>query len=167
MKRSVFLGLALTAFISLVGFYLGETSIATAQGGQGQRPQAPPPQDRRGGPGGGEGMMFRLLDLNDDQKEQIKKLHDAEREASKPIHDQLETIHDQLHAATKDGAFNESVVRSLLNQTQQPELELEVLHIKTRSAIFNMLTPVQKAKLTELETTMGKNHDGPPPPPRD
>ncbi len=172
MNRSVFLGLALTAFISLAGFYLNETSVAAAQGGQGQRPQGPPPQgpppqDRRGGPGGGEGMMFRLLDLTSDQKDQIKKLHEAEKEASKPIHDQLKMIHDQLHAATKDGAFNESVVRSLLAQSQQPELELEVLHLKTRTAIFNVLTPAQKAKLTELEAAMEKNHDGPPPPPRD
>ena len=165
MKRSVLLGLTLTLCLSLAGFYVGETSVTSAQGGQGQRPQGSPSQDRRGG--GGEGMMFRLLDLTSDQKEQIKKLHDVEREASKPIHDQLETIHDQLHAATKDGAFNEPVVRSLLNQTQQPELELEVLHIKTRSAIFNILTPAQKAKLTEVEATMGKNHDDPPPPPRD
>ncbi len=163
MKRSVFLGLALTASISLASFYPGETSVVSAQRGPGQRSPGQPPQDRSGGPGGGEGMMFRLLDLSSAQKEQIKKLHDAENEAAKLIHDQLKTIHDQLHIVTKDATFNESSVRSLLAQAQPPELELEVLHIKTRTAIFNLLTPAQKARLTELQAAMEKNHEGPPP----
>jgi Spy/CpxP family protein refolding chaperone len=163
MKRSVFLGLALTTFISFAGFSLSKTSV-TAQG----HPQCPPPQDepqgRRGGPGGGEGMMFRNLDLTNEQNDQIKKLHEAEKAASETIREQLKTIHEQLRTATKDGAFNESAVRTLLAQTQQPELELEVLHLKTRTAIYNLLTPAQKAKLTESQPARERNHDGPPPP---
>lgn len=111
-------------------------------------------------------MMFRMLELSSDQKNQIKQLHDAEREAAKPIHEQLKTIHEQLRTATTDGAFNESAARLLLAQAQQPELELEVLRLKTRTAIYNLLTPAQKAKLAELQAAMEKNHDGPPPPPR-
>lgn len=163
MNKLFFVGLALTACISLAGFSLYGSSVA-AQGGQGQPPQGPPPQGRRGGPDG-EGRGLRMLDLTSDQKDQIKTLHDAEQEAAKPLHDQLKTMHDQLRTITKDGAFNESAVRSLLAQTQQPELELEVLRFKTRAAIHDVLTPAQKVKLAERQAAREKNHDGPPPPP--
>ena len=162
MNKSFVLGLAFTTLIGITG--LCELSAIAAQSGQGQRQQGPPPQGRRDGTGG-EGMLFALLDLTSEQKDQIEKIHDAEKVAAQPIHEQLKTIHDQLHAATKDGAFNESVIRSLLSQTQQPELELEILHIKTHTAIFNVLTPAQKAKLIELQAKLEKQHDGPPPPP--
>ncbi len=165
MNKSFILGLALTAIIGIAGFDWCETSVVAAQ--QGQRPQGapPPPQgEMQGrGPGGGEAMLFTLLDLTTDQKDQIKKLHDAERAAAKPIHDQLKTAHDQIQTATKDGVFNEVAIRSLLVQTQQPELELEVLHIKTHTAIFNLLTPAQKAKALELQEKMEHRHDAPPP----
>ena len=173
MNKLFFVGLALTACISLAGFSLCGSSVAAqggqsgqqgGQGGQGQRPPGPPPQGegRRGGPDG-EGRMLRMLDLTSDQKDQIKKLHDAEQATAKPIHEQLKTMHEQLRAATKDGAFNESAVRSLLAQTQQPELELEVIRFKTRAAIHDVLTPAQKAKLAESQAAKEKNHDGPPP----
>lgn len=164
MNKLFFVGFALTACISLAGFSLYGSSVAaqSGQGGQGQRPQGPPPQGRRGGPGG-EGRVLRMLDLTSEQKDQIKKLHDAEQAAAKPIHEQLKTMHDQLHTITKDGAFNESAVRSLLAQAQQPELELEVLRFKTRAAIQDVLTPAQKARLVELQAAMEKDHDGPPP----
>ena len=157
MNKLFFGGLALAALIGSAGFSLCDASPVAAQAGpggqRGQRGQVPPPQGeqqgRRGGPGGDAGMMFRMLDLSSDQKNQIKQLHDAEREAAKPIHEQLKTIHEQLRTATTDGAFNESAVRSLLAQAQQPELELEVLHLKTRTASYNLLTPAQKAKLAD------------------
>ena len=164
MNKSFVLGLAFTTLIGITG--LCELSAIAAQSGQGQRQQGPPPQGRRDGTGG-EGMLFALLDLTSEQKDQIEKIHDAEKVAAQPIHEQLKTIHDQLHAATKDGAFNESVIRSLLSQTQQPELELEILHIKTHTAIFNVLTPAQKAKFIELQAKLEKQHDGPPPPPHE
>lgn len=168
MNKLFFAGLALTAFISLAGFSVGETFMVAAQGRPGQRPQGPPPeQGRRGGPDGGKGMMFRLLDLSREQKDQIKTLHDAEQAAAKTMHEQIKPLRDQLHAATKDGTFNESIVRALLAQAQQPELEMEVLRLKTRTAIYHLLTPAQKARLTELQEAREKNHDGPPPPPRD
>ena len=162
MSKSLVLVIAVTGLIGLTAFYLPYTSVFATQSGQDQRPQGE--QAHRGGLSGGEGMMFRLVDLTSEQKDQIKKLHNTENEAAKSIHDQLKTIHEQLQAATKDGAFNESVVRSLLARTQQPELELEVLHIKTRTAIFNVLTPAQKTRFTELRAKIEKNYDGPPPP---
>lgn len=162
MNKLFVLGLAFTTLMGITG--LCELSAIAAQSGQGQRQQGPPPQGRRGEPAGGERMLFALLDLTSEQKDQIEKIHDAEKVAAQPIQEQLKTIHDQLHAATKDGAFNEAVIRSLLSQTQPPELELEILHIKTHTAIFNVLTPAQKAKLIELQAKLGKQHDGPPPP---
>ena len=41
-------------------------------------------------------MFTRLLDLTDGQKEAIKTEMDASREASKPIQEQLRSIHQQI-----------------------------------------------------------------------
>ena len=164
MNKSFVIGLALTSLLGVAGFDWCETTVNAQQG---QRPQGPPPQGempRRGGDPGSERMVLALLDLSSEQKEQIEKIRESERAAAKSIHEQLKTVHEQLQAATKDGAFNESAVRSLLAQAQQPELEIEVLHIKMHSAIFNVLTAAQKAKFIELQEKMEKHHDGPPPP---
>jgi Spy/CpxP family protein refolding chaperone len=58
------------------------------------------------------------IDLSNEQKAQIKKIHENENSAARLIHDHLKPRHDQIQIATKDGTFNEVVVRSLLAQTQ-------------------------------------------------
>jgi periplasmic protein CpxP/Spy len=158
MNKLLLSGLVLAAFIGLATFSQSGSSVASAHG---QRPQEEN-RGRRGGSDGG-GRMFRNLELTTEQNDQIKKLHVAEKAASETIREQLKTIHEQLRSATKDGAFNESEVRTLLGQTQQPEFELEVLHLRTRTTIYNLLTPAQKAKLAESQPARERNHNGPPP----
>jgi protein CpxP len=141
------------------------------EGGQG-RPDGPPPFGGPGGPGGpggrrgpggpgGEGRMFAHLNLTDDQKAQMKSLHEKAWADSKPYMEQLRAIHEQMRQLTESGQFNEDAVRALATRQAQAETELTVIRVRTQVAVFNLLTPEQKAKMKE----MGERHhrQGPPP----
>ncbi|HZS09685.1 MAG TPA: Spy/CpxP family protein refolding chaperone [Blastocatellia bacterium] len=162
-----FFGIVLTAVVGLLCLYANFTqagalaSVTIGQqgpGGRGPGGGPPGPGGPRGGPGGPEFHLFSQLDLTAAQQEQIKSLHEAERTAAQPIHEQLRQIHEELLGATKDGAFEEAAVRAIAAREAQASVELTVLHLKTQAAIYNVLTAEQKAKLAQLRENMRKDH---------
>lgn len=112
-------------------------------------PGGPGGQARRGR-GGPERRLFAQLNLTDAQKEQIKALHQQARTASQPYRDQLKANHEEMKAATANGAFNEEAMRALAAKAAQLNGELRVIDLRTQTAVYNALTPEQKAKLEEL-----------------
>lgn len=139
----------------------------------GGHPDGPPPFGGPGGPGGpgmmrrgaggpdGEGRMFAHLNLTDDQKAQAKALHEKAWAESKPYMEQLRAIHDQIRQITESGQFNEDAVRALAAKQAQAETELTVIRVRTQMAVFNLLTPEQKAKMKEMSER--HHRQGPPP----
>lgn len=143
-------------FVGLFSF-----GAAQAQGpaGAGQRPPA--------GPGGGQGgpeQFARLLGLTDAQKAQIKTIHEQAETASKPYHEQLEPLHEQMRTLTHAATFDEAAARALLTKMSQLETELHLIHARTENAIYNLLTPEQKARLDELHKMMEGREQGRPRP---
>lgn len=139
--KTMLLGLAITAVI-------GAGLIAVGQ----------PPWVRggQGGPGGPrfEGHFARILNLTDAQKTQIKALREQAQTAAKPYHEQIKPLREQLQKLIEAPAFDEAAARALDQQMMQAQIEIHVIHAKTEAAIFQLLTPEQKAKLTEMRQTM-------------
>ena len=123
------------------------------QGGPGQ-----------GGPGGGnmEDRFARLLNLTDAQKTQIKNLREQAQTASKSYFEQIKPLTEQMQALIEAPAFDEAAARALANKMSQLQIEVHLIHAKTESAIYNLLTAEQKAKLAELRKAMQDGQGGPP-----
>jgi periplasmic protein CpxP/Spy len=124
------------------------------------------------GPGahgkGGHGEMLehmsRALNLTDAQKQQVKAIMDSVESTADGIHAKLEEVHRQLDAATANGQFDETQVRTLANQQAQLEADMTVEHFRAMSKVFGILTLEQRAKAEELHKQMGsrQRHPGPP-----
>ncbi len=157
--KTTLLTFALTIIIGI-----GVVAVAQppwARGGQGGTGQGGP-----GGPGGGRNLedhFAKILSLTDAQKTQIKNLREQAQTATKPYAEQIKPITEQMHALIEAPIFDEASARALAQKMAQLQIEIRLIQAKTESAIHNLLTPEQKAKLAELRKARGDGqHDGPP-----
>ena len=119
----------------------------------------------RGGHGDMLEHMSRALNLTAEQKQQAKAIMDSVESTASGIHAKLDDVHKQLEAATANGQFDETQVRTLANQQAQLEADMTVEHFRAISKVFSILTPEQRVKAEELHKQMGahERHPGPPP----
>lgn len=122
------------------------------------------------GPGGfggpGEFGLFTGLNLTDDQKEQIRKIHESFAESTKALHEQMHTLHEQQDSADPlSGNFDEAAFRSAAEARAKIQVELEVQHAKLMSQVANVLTAEQRAQLAERRQNMKRMRPPQPPPP--
>lgn len=163
---------AITACLMLLGVvavtaFATHHNFASAQGpGQGRGPGGPPnhPPGPPDGPGGGM-FLLRFLDLTDAQKAQIKTIQDAEDAKAEPFEKQIGDAHKALDEATAKGQFNESQIRTIAASEAQAMIELTVLRTRKDAAIYQVLTPEQRAKLDKFREEH-QPPDGPGRPPR-
>ena len=106
---------------------------------------------RHGGPGGFHPRMLEQLNLSEAQATEIRALHEQARTASEQYFEQMKTVHEQLKALSQAATFNEEQARALLAEKAKVSTELELIRLRTDSAIYNKLTAEQKASLTQLE----------------
>ena len=133
------------------------TSIALAQSGTAQnKTQGGERQWHERGRGGrGEGgdrmpgMMFRGLNLTDDQKARMKQISDGFRDNTKSLHEALRTKRQELHQAEADGTFTEAVATQKLQESAGLEAKLMAEQFKMRQAMLAVLTPEQKSQLEQ------------------
>lgn len=132
---------ALLLMMAIVGF------------SQGPPPGPGGPHERgfHGGPGGpprdGLGPLARDLNLSDEQKAQIKKINDSFAESTKPLREQLRSLHESEPDPLSGGTFDEAAVRTAAQARANAQIELEVAHARMMSQIFAVLTPEQKSQL--------------------
>lgn len=131
-------------------------AIAQRAGGEGRR-----------GPGGfGKGgherggMMFRGLDLTDEQKTQVKSIMDASREKLQPVHEAMKANHEKLADLTKNGAFDEAQVTEIANAQGALHAQMIVERQRTQAQVFQLLTDEQKAKAAEMKGKMKEGFGG-------
>lgn len=102
---------------------------------------------------GGHGMGFfmRELDLTDAQRAQAKEIMAKEKATLRPLMQQLNEGRKQLRQYEESASFDEAQVRALAAQHSQTITELIVQKARIKSEMIKILTPEQKAKLTEME----------------
>ena len=148
MRRRVF---ALTGIIALI---VGATIFVAARSEAVKAHfQMAGHQHPGGGPGFGPEMVdhiARELNLTDAQKSQVKSFFDAAQATFGPLHQKMEDVDKQLQAATANGQFDETQVRTLASQKGQLMAEAIVEHERMKSKVYAILTPEQRAKADEM-----------------
>ena len=112
----------------------------------------------RGGPGGRgpmAGMMMRdlgQLDLTDDQKAQIKAVHESEsnKAANQDIAKKMIAAREALDSAVTADPFDEGTIRAAAVEVAKIEADAAVLRAQVHATVFGLLTPEQKAKAKQL-----------------
>lgn len=112
-------------------------------------PPMPPPPG--GAPGGLHPRLLEQLNLSDAQKEQVRSLHESARTSAQQYFEQVRAADEQLRTITEAATFNEAQARQLLAAKSQAMTELEIIRLRTDSAVYNLLTAEQKASLEQLK----------------
>jgi periplasmic protein CpxP/Spy len=149
----------------IAALIIGTTIFVLAHGYQekGQR--------MHGGPQDMVEHISRELNLTDAQKEQVKTILEAQHATEEERHAKLDDIRKQIEAATANGQFDETQVRTLANQQAQLMADEIVDHARMHSKLYSLLTAEQRTKADQMmkrhgEPGRGPGHGhGPPPPP--
>lgn len=100
---------------------------------------------------GGHAMMFRGLDLTEEQKTQVQQIRQTSREKIKPIREQMRANRQKLTELSATGSFDQAQVQAIAAQQGNLTAQLIVERESVKSQIFQVLTPEQKAKAAEIQ----------------
>lgn len=117
----------------------------------------PPPMHGHGMGMGMEGHMHFLaakLNLNDEQKTQMKAIMQKEKPTMQPLHQQEHQIDQQLRQYV-EGNFDQAKVAALAAQKAQIQAQITVEQTKIHNQLYQLLTDDQKAQLKQMEA----NHE--------
>ena len=104
-----------------------------------------------GGERGGRmgGMMFRGVNLTDDQKAKMKEIGQSFRESTKSLHEQLRAKREELRQASEGGTFNEALATQKLQESAGLQAKLMGEQFRMRQQMLSVLTPEQKTQLEQ------------------
>lgn len=164
MKRLT-LSIVMTGVLALAAY-----SFAGAHGDRGLRGFGSPSlfqdgagpggPDRGRGPRGGGMFSLRGIELTDDQKAQIKALHDAER-ADRQGPPAVASLHRELQAelfADNPDAQKVGALQQQLAQAQAAQLSRQ---IALEQKLAQILTAEQRAQVRERFASRGPSQAGP------
>jgi len=112
------------------------------------------------GRGFGFGRMAEKLNLNDEQKAQIKQITDAERTKVEPIFAALKENHQKIEDLTSDGSFDEAKIQALATEQGNLSAQLIVEKERVKSQIFQILTPEQREQAKQFKDGMKDKFKG-------
>jgi len=99
-------------------------------------------------PGRGPGRHFDCtadnLDLTAEQKGQIGKILDAEREKSEALRSQLRETRERLRKVTAKTPLDEGAVRKLSAEQEKARVDLILSRTRARNEVYALLTTEQK-----------------------
>jgi Spy/CpxP family protein refolding chaperone len=141
-------------FLSLL--LAGALPLAAQHGPGG--PPGPPPNAGPGGPGGpGPGaappelVLKDVLGLTDDQIAQIRNLAQARQQATQALITQLQTAQQALQTALSATTPDPAAVGTALLAVQSIQKQIEAAGDAFRTAVANLLTADQKAKVDQIK----------------
>jgi protein CpxP len=106
---------------------------------------------KKGHKRGGHAMMFRGLDLTEEQKAQMKQIRQTSKEKIKPIREQMKANRQKLAELSAGGNFDRAQVQTIAAQQGSLSAQMIVERESIKSQIFQILTPEQKAKAAEIQ----------------
>jgi Spy/CpxP family protein refolding chaperone len=114
------------------------------------------------GPGGKHGGMkvFKELNLNAEQKEQIKAIRQANKDKMKSLREKAKTDREAFKSAMESEASKSKLV-SLRKKMVKSKQALKDQQFENMLEIREILNPEQRAKFRELKSEMkGKRRHG-------
>ena len=155
MKRFT-LSVVITAVLGLTAYSLADAGSARLgfhrfeDAGTGFFQERGPGGPRGRGPGRGGPMMFGLrdIDLTDEQRAQIRAIHEEERQAQQGPPADLQ-LHRQLQSALFADAADPQKIAELQQQLLQAQAARLALRIAIELKVANVLTAEQRAQVRE------------------
>jgi Spy/CpxP family protein refolding chaperone len=92
------------------------------------------------------------IGLTDEQKTQIGALLETARAASQVYFEKLWVVEEKIKDTTESETFDEAEARKLLKTKGEIQMELEIIRLKTDSAVYNLLTAEQIAQLDLIKS---------------
>ena len=102
------------------------------------------------------GFLTRYLNLNEAQQAQAKEIFAKEKPTLDALSQQMKQGHDALMQLETNGPFDENKVRGVASQQTQTMTDLIVEKARIHSQLFQILTPEQKTKMTQLMDRHGR-----------
>jgi protein CpxP len=116
---------------------------------------------KRGGRDGGmRGLMFRGLNLTDDQKARAKQIGQSFRERTQSLRQELQAKRQELRQAGEGGTFNEAVTTQKLQESASLRAKLMGEQFKMRQEMLAVLTPEQKAQMEQKRAEFKDKSNG-------
>ena len=103
------------------------------------------------GPGRGPMMMFRQLNLTDDQKGKVKEIFEANKGTAQPLMEQLKANHEKIAALN---GSDEAQLQTLAKQQGDLMAQMIIEREHVKSQVFAILTDEQKAKAEQMRDQM-------------
>ena len=104
----------------------------------------------RFGKRGGEGRIFKQLDLTDAQNAQIKQIRENSRTELRPLMEQIRAKRQEIRQARQDGTVNEALVAQKLTEIAPLEAKLMAERARIHEQTLSVLTPEQRTKLEQM-----------------
>lgn len=105
----------------------------------------------------GKNMGFQKLDLSDTQKQEMKTIMTAHKEAKKEVNKALKVAHKaEIQALMTEATFDEAKASELIAQHQELRAESALSMLKVKHEMFQLLTDEQKVEYNERQ--MKRNH---------
>ena len=104
-----------------------------------------------------QSFLTDYLSLNEAQQSQLKDILAKEKPTLDSLSQQMKQGHEALKQLETSGTFDEAKVRSVASQQAQTMTDLIVEKARIHSQLFQILTPEQKTKMTQL---MSKHEHG-------
>ena len=101
------------------------------------------------GRGGMRGMMFRGIDLTDDQKAKMKQIGQSFRERTQSLHEALRAKRQELRQASEGGTLNEALATQKLQESASLQAKLMGEEFRMRQEMLSVLTPEQKTQMEQ------------------
>ena len=106
------------------------------------------------------GFLTDYLSLNEAQQAQAKDILAKEKPTLDSLFQQMKQGHDALRQLETTGTFDEAKVRAVASQQSQTMTDLIVEKARIHSELFQILTPDQKTKMTQLMDKHGHGFMG-------
>jgi periplasmic protein CpxP/Spy len=95
------------------------------------------------------GMMFRDLNLTDDQKTRMKQIGQSFQERTQSLRAELRAKRQELRQASEGGTFNEALATQKLQESASLQAKLMGEQFKMRQEMQSVLTPEQKSLMEQ------------------
>jgi periplasmic protein CpxP/Spy len=96
------------------------------------------------------GMFLHNLNLTDEQKAQVKQIHESERPTIKPLMQQEFQARQQMMQLIASDKFDAKQAQVLASQEAQVHMQLELEHAKMFAQVYQLLDTDQKAKVADM-----------------
>lgn len=143
-------------FAGTLALALPLTAVAHRHGGEHHdhsdgrgRHSAERPEDREARDDGHLPRMFAGLDLSATQREQVRQLMSAEREARRQPAEAQRRAYDDLHDLANAANFDEAQAKKLSEAAGKAQAEMALLRARSARQIHDLLTPEQRKAVGE------------------